>query len=53
MKKQNERLDFPVSTWVSFDVKNKIYKMANDANITVSEVIRRVLEKAIAEYMED
>lgn len=53
MKKHDERKDFPVSTWVSFDTKNKLYKMAKDADITVSEVVRRLLEKAIAEYMED
>ena len=52
-KKINERLDYNVSTCVSFDLKNKLYRIANDANTTVSEVVRRILEKAIAEYMED
>lgn len=53
MKKHDERKDFPISTWVSFDTKNKLYKIAEDGDTTVSEVVRRLLEKAIMEYMED
>lgn len=52
MKKHNERLDFNVSTWVSLDLKNRLYEIADRENTTVSNITRRLLEKAVSEYEE-
>ena len=53
MKKHNERLDFNVSTWVSLDLKNRLYEIADRENTTVSNITRRLLEKAVSEYEEE
>ena len=52
MKKHNERLDFNVSTWVSLELKNKLYEMAERENTTVSNIARTLLEKGLGEYEE-
>lgn len=51
-KKHNERLDFLVSTWVSFDTKRLLHEIAYNEQTTVSEIARRFLEKGISEYKE-
>ena len=43
-------LEFNVSTWVSFDVKQKIYEIAHQNNTTVSSVVRAIIEKGVNEY---
>lgn len=52
MKRHNERKDFLVSAWVSFDLKKKIYEIAAHENTTVSDIARRCLEKGVSEYEE-
>jgi hypothetical protein len=46
------RLDFNVSTWVSLEVKQKLYEIAELENTTVSNITRRFLEEAVSAYKE-
>jgi hypothetical protein len=52
MASDKERLDFNVSTWVSLDVKKRLYEIAELENTTVSKIARRFLEKGVSEYKE-
>jgi hypothetical protein len=52
MANHKERLDFNVSTWVSLDVKKKLYEIADHEKTTVSKIARRFLEKGVSEYKE-
>ena len=45
-------LYYVVSAAVSRDVKSKLYEIAYRENTTVSELARRLLEKAVKEYEE-
>lgn len=53
MKNNKGRLDFNVSTWVSFDTKKRLYEIAELEKTTVSDITRRLLEKAVNEYEEE
>lgn len=48
-----DRNDYPVGTWVSLELKSELYKMAHRENTSMSELVRRLLEKAVSEYKED
>lgn len=52
MKKHNERFDYNVGAWVSFDTKKKLYEIAELEKTSVSDLVRRLLEKALHEYEE-
>lgn len=52
MKKHNERLDFTVSACVSYDVKKRLYEIADRENTTISDIARVFLEKGVSEYKE-
>lgn len=52
MKKHNERLDYTVSACLSFDIKKRLYEIAELEKTTVSDVTRKLLEKAVSEYKE-
>ena len=51
MKNYNERFDYNVSTWVSLDLKNKLYEIAEQENTSISNIVRLLLEKCVNEYM--
>ena len=52
MANNKERLDFNVSTWVSLDVKKRLYEIAAREKTSVSDITRRFLEKGLSEYEE-
>lgn len=52
MTNNKERLDFNVSTWVSLDVKKRLYEIAELEKTTVSKIARRFLEIGVNEYEE-
>ena len=51
-KSFRERNDYPVGTWVSLDLKSELYKIAHRENTSMSDLVRRLLEKAVSEYKE-
>ena len=48
-KSLDKRLDFNISTWVSREVKEKLYEIAERENTTVANVARSILEKTLVE----
>ena len=52
MKKHTDKLDFLVSTWVTFDLKNELYQIAYREKTSVSDIARRLLEKGVSDYKE-
>ena len=51
MKKDfKERYDFDVSSCVSYDVKRKIYELAEKEEVTVSTMVRLLIEEGLENY---
>lgn len=48
--KIKQTYDFNVSTWVTYDVKKKLYELANRNKVTVSHIVREIIEKGVDEY---
>ena len=47
-----EVLAFPVNTWVTREVKEKLYEIAERDGIAIAEIARRILAKGVEEYEE-
>lgn len=45
-----ERNDFKVGTFVSYDVMKELYEIAEKENVTVNRVIRKFIEKGVNDY---
>ena len=48
--KQSQGYDYNVSTWVNYDVKKKLYEIAERENRTISNIVREIIEKGVVGY---
>lgn len=48
--KLKERNDFMVNTFVSYNVMRDLYEIAEKEKVTLSRVIRKLIEKGVSEY---
>lgn len=50
MKKLKQTYDYNVSTWVTYEVKKRLYEIAEAKDVTMGTLVREIIEKGIGEY---